>query len=180
MKTYRHLYDEIISDANIELAIKESCKKRKKSRRKKRQLQDLREDPDRVIKVRHWTETYRRRKCRPKEIYDGMLMYNKGSGQVLAGLTRRRQAERELFLNGASEAPATGNPYGEPTKTIKLNSKGNDVRWMQYQLNSKGGYKLIVDGVAGNLTIGALMDFQKKNGLTPDGMCGPLTRAALQ
>ena len=73
----------------------------------------------------------------------------------------------------------TGNPYPEPTKNVRLNSKGNDARWLQYQLNSKGGYKLIVDGVAGNLTIGALMDFQKKNGLAPDGICGPLTRAAL-
>lgn len=83
------------------------------------------------------------------------------------------------------ELPATGNPYPVPTKNVKLNSKGNDVRWLQYALNQKGGYKLIVDGVAGNLTIGALMDWQKTHNspdgtpLTVDGICGPLTRQTL-
>ena len=78
----------------------------------------------------------------------------------------------------AMELPKTGNPYSAPDKNIRLNSKGNDVRWLQYELNQKG-YRLIVDGAAGNLTIGALMDFQKKNGLAPDGICGSLTRAKL-
>ncbi|MBQ9607260.1 MAG: peptidoglycan-binding protein, partial [Lachnospiraceae bacterium] len=103
-----------------------------------------------------------------------MLSYNKGSGKVLAGLTRRRKAERELFLSGVT-APAKGNPYTEPSKSVRLGSKGNDVRWLQYELN-RHGYKLIVDGSAGNLTIGTVMDFQRTHGLTPDGICGPATR----
>jgi hypothetical protein len=77
------------------------------------------------------------------------------------------------------EEVKVGNPYPVPTVNIKLNSRGNAVRWLQYALNSKGGYKLIVDGIAGNLTIGALMDWQRKNGLDPDGICGPLTRQTL-
>ena len=36
-----------------------------------------------------------------QEIANKMLLYNKANGKVLAGLTRRRQAERELFV-GAS------------------------------------------------------------------------------
>lgn len=79
----------------------------------------------------------------------------------------------------AAAMPKTGNPYTEPVKNIRLNSKGNDVRWLQYELNQRG-YKLIVDGIAGNLTIGAVMDFQKKHGLKPDGICGILTRTALR
>lgn len=74
----------------------------------------------------------------------------------------------------------TGNPYAEPIKNIRLNSKGNDVRWLQYELNRVGGYKLIVDGVAGSLTIGALQDFQHTHNLTVDGICGPLTRAEIK
>ena len=115
------------------------------------------------------------------QIADALLSYNKGSGKVLAGLTRRRQAERTLFLSGSianSEERKTGNPYAEPVKSVRLNSKGNDARWLQYELNRRG-YGLIVDGHAGNLTIGALMDFQKKNGLTPDGICGSRTREKL-
>lgn len=80
---------------------------------------------------------------------------------------------------GSSTEPVNGNPYEEPAKNVKLNSKGNDVRWMQFQLN-RHGYKLIVDGIAGNLTIGALLDFQKKHNLTPDGICGPKTREQLK
>lgn len=70
------------------------------------------------------------------------------------------------------------NPYNEPTKNVRYGSRGNDVRWLQYALNKKG-YQLTVDGSAGPKTIDALIDFQAKNGLTPDGICGKLTRAAL-
>jgi hypothetical protein len=91
--------------------------------------------------------------------------------QRIAGLNLTR------FDNFSQVAP-TGNPYPVPTKNIRLNSKGNDVRWLQVELN-RHGYKLIVDGIAGNYTIGALMDFQKKNNLVVDGICGPLTRASL-
>jgi N-acetylmuramoyl-L-alanine amidase len=50
---------------------------------------------------------------------------------------------------------------------------------LQYELNQRG-YKLIVDGIAGPKTIEALTDFQIHNDLVPDGICGPLTRAALK
>lgn len=87
------------------------------------------------------------------------------------------------FDNFAGLVP-TGNPYPEPTKNIRLNSKGNDVRWLQWMLNDKGHYGLIVDGEAGDKTIEALTDFQKKAFPNEpkewDGICGPLTRAALK
>ena len=71
------------------------------------------------------------------------------------------------------------NPYDEPTKNVRLNTRGNDARWLQYALNKKGDYKLAVDGIIGPKSIEALKDFQSKNGLIPDGICGKLTRAAL-
>lgn len=80
--------------------------------------------------------------------------------------------------NVEDSAPKTGNPYDEPVATIKLNMKGNGVRWVQYQLNLRG-YKLVVDGIAGKMTIGAVLDFQRKNGLKMDGMVGPQTRQKL-
>ena len=114
-----------------------------------------------------------------QQIANAMLQYNKSGGNVLAGLTRRRQAERELFLTGSTEKK-TGNPYFEPAKNIRLNSKGNDVRWLQWILNDKGHYGLIIDGIAGAKTIAALTDYQVHHDLVPDGVCGPLTRASLK
>ena len=83
-------------------------------------------------------------------------------------------------------APAldpNGNPYNEPTKNVRLNSKGNDVRWLQVELNRRG-YKLVVNGHADAKTIEALIDFQTK--AFPnlpsewDGICGPRTREKLK
>lgn len=82
-------------------------------------------------------------------------------------------------LGESYELPKTGNPYPEPTRAVKMHSKGNDVRWLQVELNRRG-YKLLVDGIAGDYTIGAIKDFQKKNNLVVDGICGTLTRAALK
>ena len=72
-----------------------------------------------------------------------------------------------------------GNPYKEPTKIVRLGSKGNDARWLQYSLNEHG-YRLIVDGVFGVKTDAAVRDFQKQNGLQIDGKVGPATLAALK
>lgn len=78
------------------------------------------------------------------------------------------------------ERPAIGNPYQEPTKNVRLNTRGNDARWLQYELNRVGGYRLIVDGIAGELTITCLKNFQKTHGLVDDGICGPLTRQKIK
>ena len=34
-----------------------------------------------------------------------------------------------------SEDNPNRNPYNEPIKNVRLNSKGNDARWLQYELN---------------------------------------------
>ena len=79
----------------------------------------------------------------------------------------------------SANVPVNGNPYKEPTKAVRFNSKGNDVRWLQYELNKKG-YHLIVDGQAGEKTITALKDFQQSHGLDPDGIAGEKTKKALK
>ena len=120
----------------------------------------------------------------PDQIADAMLLYNKAGGKVLSGLTRRRQEERALFLSGQAKdstpkpAPATGNPYSVPTKTLRVGSKGNGVRWLQYELNLHG-FGLIVDGVFGPKTEDAVRRFQNQSSLICDGVVGPATREAL-
>lgn len=112
-----------------------------------------------------------------QQIADAMLLYNKGSGQVLEGLARRRRAERELFLSGTSDKK-TGNPYSVPTKTLKRGSRGDGVRWLQYALNDRK-YGLIVDGDFGEKTEEAVKSYQMKRGLLADGIVGARTRAEL-
>ena len=72
MKTYRHLFEEIISDENIELAIKEAYKSRKKSKRKRTKLERLKENEQRIEIVRKWIVDYKCIKREPHEIYDGI------------------------------------------------------------------------------------------------------------
>lgn len=56
----------------------------------------------------------------------------------------------------------------------------SSIRLMQTMLNAVGEYNLTVDGIKGDTTKTALMDFQLKNGLVADGVYGPLTRAELE
>lgn len=112
-----------------------------------------------------------------QQIADAIPLYNKAGGKVLAGLTRRRKWERELFLTGIG-APAVGNPYSVPTKTLKRGSRGNGVRWLQYALNERK-YGLIVDGDFGQKTEDAVKSYQAKRGLVVDGIVGARTRGEL-
>jgi peptidoglycan hydrolase-like protein with peptidoglycan-binding domain len=96
------------------------------------------------------------------------------------GLIKKYNLTMYDHVAGAVSEPQ-GNLYPVPTTVIKLNSKGDAVRWLQYQLNAKGGYKLTVDGIAGNLTIGAVLDWQKKHPpLEVDGIAGPKTIETLK
>lgn len=72
MKTHRNLFAETVTDENIELAVKEACKSRKKSHRKKTKLERLKNDPERVRIVRKWIINYKPMRRTPREIYDGI------------------------------------------------------------------------------------------------------------
>lgn len=80
-------------------------------------------------------------------------------------------------------APATpqpsGNPYPQPKKLLRMGSKGNDVKWVQWELG-RHGYKLTVDGIWGKKTEAAVRDFQSVKKLVCDGIVGPATIAALK
>ena len=77
--------------------------------------------------------------------------------------------------------------YGEgeiPVETIKptlrKGSKGDLVRELQERLNSLGYDCGEADGIFGTRTKNALVTFQTKSGLDPDGVCGPKTWTALE
>lgn len=63
--------------------------------------------------------------------------------------------------------------------TLRRGSQGDEVADLQMLLNSKYGYKLDIDGDFGSKTESAVKDFQRKQGLTVDGIVGPKTWKAL-
>lgn len=73
----------------------------------------------------------------------------------------------------------TGNPYRLTSMLMKVGSKGESVKWLQYALNEKGA-SLVVDGKFGDATERALRTYQDLKGLTVDGIAGKNTIAALK
>ncbi|MGI5892474.1 MAG: spore cortex-lytic enzyme [Bacillota bacterium] len=63
--------------------------------------------------------------------------------------------------------------------TLKSGSQGQAVRDVQQKLKNWGYYSGSVDGVFGQATRQAVIKFQKKNGLTADGVVGNNTLKAL-
>ncbi len=61
----------------------------------------------------------------------------------------------------------------------KFGSSGQEVRSIQKKLKNWGYYNGDVDGIFGSKTKAAVVYFQKKNGLTADGIAGPKTLAAM-
>lgn len=56
-----------------------------------------------------------------------------------------------------------------------MGSRGTEVRNIQQRLKDWGYYKGSVDGIYGTKTRAAVIAFQKKQGVTADGVCGSVT-----
>ncbi len=74
--------------------------------------------------------------------------------------------------------PSDPSSYPVPTRTLRQGCTGSDVCWLQAAL-TRLGYPLDIDGVYGTLTYNAVVSFQRDNGLSVDGICGPITRQAI-
>lgn len=69
-----------------------------------------------------------------------------------------------------------GAAYGA---ALSWGSRGSEVSEAQRKLKNWGYYTGPVDGIYGAKMYQAVIDFQKKNGLTPDGVIGNATKRAL-
>ena len=75
-----------------------------------------------------------------KQISEALLLYNKAGGKVLAGLTRRRKAEQELFntpVNVTSNV-TTKLPYKVKTKCDLNIRSGAGVNFAKIRVAKKG------------------------------------------
>lgn len=61
----------------------------------------------------------------------------------------------------------------------KYGSRGSEVTQIQTKLKRWGYYKGSIDGIYGSQTLEAVKYFQRKNGLTVDGIAGPATLRAM-
>lgn len=114
------------------------------------------------------------------EIGNALMLYNKAGGKELAGLTRRRKAEKTLYFTPCDTASVgSGNPYQMPKiGVLKKGSKGVGVKWLQWELNRHGA-NLTVDGFFGSKTENALLVYQTSANIKVDGKCGSQTRKSL-
>lgn len=70
------------------------------------------------------------------------------------------------------------SPYVQ-TAVLRQGATGGEVKELQRRLKQWGYYSGAVDGIYGKGTVEAVKLFQKKNGLTVDGIAGKSTFAAL-
>lgn len=70
-------------------------------------------------------------------------------------------------------------PAGAAAETLRLGSSGEQVKTLQTKLKRWGYYPGAVDGKFGAATKAAVQNFQKRNGLTADGVVGASTLKAL-
>jgi peptidoglycan hydrolase-like protein with peptidoglycan-binding domain len=95
-----------------------------------------------------------------------------GYGPQAAGLeSAALQVDKRRAEQGA---PAVGAP-----RVLKSGMKGEDVRDWQKQLQRDGFAEVKADASFGPLTVGATKTWQSQRGLSPDGVVGPNTRAAI-
>ena len=90
-----------------------------------------------------------------------------------------RLIEKYKLYRFDQASPSSGTT--SPT-TLRLNSRGADVKSLQEKLNKLGFSVGAVDGIFGRKTEEALRAFQKANNppLAIDGVCGPATKALLE
>ena len=87
-----------------------------------------------------------------------------------------------VCAGAATFATKSDNYFAQPAAyaaVLRQGARGGEVEEVQRRLKNWGYYDGSVDGVYGPATAKAVKYFQQKNGLTPDGICGKATYAAL-
>lgn len=119
--------------------------------------------------------------CTPEEYLKRIKAagYATSSTYVQTNLERIQLYNLRDYDKGFGHPIEPLNPYPQPTKLLRMGSRGNDVKWVQWQLN-RHGYTLSIDGIWGKRTEEAVRNFQSVKKLICDGVVGPQTIAALK
>ena len=106
------------------------------------------------------------------------IKWNHAGGVVLAGLTRRRTGEAQVYATGTysdspSESENQSNGAPAPQPTLTLGATGDAVKTLQTKLG------ITADGIFGTHTRENVIQYQQNHNLAPDGVVGPATWAKL-
>ena len=109
-----------------------------------------------------------------------LLGLQRSAGNAAVGaLVGRVDRQADLTAFGLGD-PGFGTPSAAPSRLLRVGSSGPDVADLQTELNQAGAEPpLQADGQFGPRTRAAVVEFQRANGLDPDGVVGPQTRRAL-
>ena len=101
--------------------------------------------------------------------------------QTAAGSKANRAALKTMFASAPYFNDYTKEKVQEVSRfsLIKKGDRGQSVEEIQIMLNLVSKNQLIVDGDFGAKTLAAVIAFQKKYKLSPDGIVGQLTYARL-
>ena len=84
-----------------------------------------------------------------------------------------------LFIAGLSAIVYKYEKNKAVETLSKYGSRGSEVTQIQTKLKRWGYYSGSIDGIYGTQTVNAVKYFQRKNGLTADGIAGPATLKAM-
>ena len=105
------------------------------------------------------------------------VRYGKYTGYVMAKYVDvKGELPKE---NSGSTASSSGNASSSGTTTLRPGASGSTVKTLQTALKNQGYYTGSIDGKYGSGTTAAVKAFQKKKGLTQDGIAGPKTQEKL-
>lgn len=101
-------------------------------------------------------------------------------GSATQAAVRKFQAAKGLTVDGiCGSQTLSALGIGGSSSTLRRGSTGSAVRQVQQKLRNWGYYSGSVDGIYGSATEAAVRNFQQKNGLSVDGICGVRTLSAM-
>lgn len=131
-----------------------------------------------------------RSKMQANGCLDAIMLDSGGSSQMYDGKKYYQSEHRKVsywicvwYKQKTAAAPATTKkqcPYSVPTVTLRRGNAGNGVKWVQWCLQQTVAPRITVGGTFGPYTKTSVMNFQKRYGLSVDGIVGPTTRKKMQ
>lgn len=112
---------------------------------------------------------------------NGGLRYSNAYGKVCPGDERIKQVEGIVQLAAIAAGGVSGGTSVPPPMPPRVRGySGAYVKEVQSLLNAVAGSRLLVDGVLGPITVGAVRAYQRSRGLVVDGDPGPITMGRLR